>query len=69
MSKPMTLIFAGALAVGALAILASSGASNSAGAQHEAGQVSVADLHRAVNMQAMPAQKVDDKSFVFADAD
>ena len=69
MTKLITLLFAGALAIGALAVLASSGASNSAGAQQKTGQISVSDLHRTVNMQAMPVQKVDDKSFVFTDTE
>ena len=71
MSKIITLVLASVLAIVAAGFwLKSSVSETAAGSRSTAANgLSVDDIHRKVDVKSLSVQKVDDKSFVFAESE
>ena len=66
MTKALSFAFASVLSIVALILHFKSSVSEiAAGAPQLGPSISVSDLHRKIDMNAMPVMKVDDKTFVF----
>jgi hypothetical protein len=70
MTKALSFAFASVLIIVAVIFhFKSGGSETAAGAPQPGPSISVSDLHRKIDMNAMPVMKVDDKTFVFTDND